>query len=114
MKKRINTLSRKKTSTAKTRKKSRSPTIKPLYEAPAQRDDLKTIRGIGPVLEKTLNQLGVTTYQQMANFEDEDISKVTEALGIIPSRIERDDWIGAARRAMSSSAGNGNGQGLRG
>lgn len=77
----------------------------PLFEAPNERDDLKQIHGIGPVLEKTLNQIGVTTYRQLASFNEEDIERVTEALGIIPNRIERDDWVGGARKALARSQG---------
>jgi predicted flap endonuclease-1-like 5' DNA nuclease len=77
----------------------------PLFEAPNERDDLKQIHGIGPVLEKTLNQIGVTTYRQLASFNEDDILRVTEALGIIPNRIERDDWVGGARKALAKSRG---------
>jgi len=64
----------------------------PLFTAPAgDADDLKKIGGVGPVLEKKLNDLGITTYQQIAAFTDEDIAKVDDALSF-KGRIERDDW----------------------
>ncbi|MGC1442826.1 MAG: hypothetical protein WA888_19655 [Burkholderiaceae bacterium] len=117
LKKRLTTLSNinRKTVAAKRASGKRKPAksngaakrtnLEPLFEAPNERDDLKKIHGIGPVLEKTLNHLGVTTYQQLASFKEEDISRVTEALGMIPNRIERDDWVGGARKALAQSRG---------
>lgn len=59
-------------------------------EGPA--DDLKKISGVGPVLEKKLNALGITTFAQVAAFTPEDIAKVDDALSF-KGRIERDDWL---------------------
>lgn len=55
-------------------------------------DDLKKISGVGPVLEKKLNGLGITTYAQIAAFSADDIAKVDEALSF-KGRIERDNWL---------------------
>ncbi|MCL4150450.1 UNVERIFIED_CONTAM: hypothetical protein GTU68_042852, partial [Idotea baltica] len=35
------------------------------------KDDLKKISGVGPVLEKKLNALGITTYEQIIGFSAE-------------------------------------------
>jgi len=79
-------------------KKTKSGTSpKPLYTAPAEKDDLKKINGIGPVMEKMLNSLGVTSFKQVAEFKAEDIRTVTEAIEAFPGRIERDNWIGGAK-----------------
>jgi len=51
-----------------------------LYTAPAEKDDLKRIKGIGPVMETTLYSLGVTSYRQIAEFTAVDIARVSEAL----------------------------------
>ncbi len=59
-------------------------------------DDLKKITGVGPVLEKKLNALGITRLDQVANFSDEDIAKVDDALNF-KGRISRDDWVGQAK-----------------
>jgi predicted flap endonuclease-1-like 5' DNA nuclease len=72
----------------------------PLYTAPAEKDDLKQIKGIGPVLERTLNELGVTTFKQLAGFTQHDIEKVSAAIDAFPGRIERDDWVGKAQELM--------------
>ncbi|MCP4380450.1 MAG: 30S ribosomal protein S2, partial [Hyphomicrobiales bacterium] len=59
-------------------------------------DDLKKITGIGPALEKKLHKLGITKLDQVANFSDEEIEKVDNALDF-KGRIQRDDWIGQAK-----------------
>ncbi|MBV6658411.1 MAG: 50S ribosomal protein L21 [Devosiaceae bacterium] len=64
-----------------------------LFAAPAgDADDLKKISGVGPVLEKKLNALGITTFAQVAAFTADDIAKVDDALSF-KGRIERDNWL---------------------
>ena len=48
------------------------------------------------MLEKKLNALGITRLDQIANFSDEDIAKVDDALNF-KGRISRDDWVGQAK-----------------
>jgi len=59
-------------------------------EGPA--DDLKKISGVGPVLEKKLNALGVTTFAQVAAMSRDDIEKLDDALSF-KGRIDRDNWL---------------------
>lgn len=75
----------------------------PIFQAPSEKDDLKKIKGIGPVMERTLNALGVTTFQQLADFTQEDIDKVSEAIDTFPGRIERDDWVGKAGQILQKN-----------
>ncbi len=70
--------------------------VEPLFTAPDTRDDLKKISGVGPVLEKKLNALGITAYEQIVNFSAEDITRVDEVLNF-KGRIERDNWVEQAR-----------------
>lgn len=72
----------------------------PLFDPVDQHDDLKQIYGIEAVTEKSLNQLGITSYSQLAELERHDIASIAEALEIVPGRIERDDWVGSARRQL--------------
>ncbi|MBO0345551.1 50S ribosomal protein L21 [Roseibium limicola] len=72
-------------------------TVAPLFTAPAgDKDDLKKISGVGPVLEKKLNELGITKYDQIINFSAEDIARVDDVLNF-KGRIERDNWIEQAK-----------------
>ena len=76
-----------------------------LADHPGQVDDLKRIRGIGPVLERTLNRLGIATFAQIGRFSAEDIERVGTALNVFRRRIERDDWIGGAREQYREKYG---------
>jgi predicted flap endonuclease-1-like 5' DNA nuclease len=69
------------------------------------KDDLKKIFGIGPVLEKTLNKLGIHAYEQIARFTPQDVERVSRALEFFPGRIERDDWIGSAQKQYRAKYG---------
>jgi predicted flap endonuclease-1-like 5' DNA nuclease len=59
-------------------------------------DDLKRIRGVGVLIEKKLNSLGVTSYEQVANWTGADIERVSQILDF-KGRIERENWIEQAR-----------------
>lgn len=60
-------------------------------------DDLKLIKGIGPAIEKTLNDLGICRFHQIAEMSEFDIDRVAQQLPGFRSRIYREDWIGQAR-----------------
>lgn len=65
--------------------------------APDNIDDLKVISGVGPALEKKLNDLGVYRYEQIGSWTKADIEWVDEQLKF-RGRIERDDWVSQARK----------------
>jgi predicted flap endonuclease-1-like 5' DNA nuclease len=60
-------------------------------------DNLQAIRGVGPAIEKTLHDLGIFRYSQIADMSEFDINRVAERLKGFRSRIYREDWIGQAR-----------------
>ncbi len=62
----------------------------------SDKDDLKQINGIGPALEKKLNELGIYTYEQVSQFDDDLVEKVNQAIEFFPDRIARDNWVGQA------------------
>lgn len=72
---------------------------------PRHDDDLKAIRGIGPKLERLLKDLGITSFEQIARLEPDDLAVVADALGSFPGRIERDDWVGSATRLHAETYG---------
>jgi len=63
----------------------------------AEKDDLKLISGIGPVLEGKLNGAGITSYQQIAALSDDEIERLESDVINFSGRIQRDDWIGQAK-----------------
>jgi len=79
---------------------------KKLFETPDEKDDLKKISGIGQVLEQMLNRIGITTFQQIARFTEQDIKQVDETFQVFQGRIVRDNWIGGAQVEYKKKYGN--------
>ena len=77
----------------------------PLLDSPDAPDDLRLIVGIGPVLERLLQQLGVSTYRQIARWSERDIDEFDAKLPEFPGRIRRDDWVTQARELHLSKYG---------
>ncbi len=65
-------------------------------------DNLTAINGIGGWIEEKLNALGIFTLGQIANFNEEDVEIVTEAIEFFPGRIERDEWVSQAKELLKS------------
>ena len=59
--------------------------------APTRTDDLKQIKGVGEVLEKTLHDLGVYEFQQIADWTDEHVAWMNNFLSFT-GRIDREKW----------------------
>jgi len=59
-------------------------------------NDLKRIRGIGVLIEKKLNSMGVVTYEHIANWTADDIDRVSQSLDF-KGRIELENWVEQAR-----------------
>jgi large subunit ribosomal protein L19 len=65
-------------------------------------DDLTQIKSIAPELAERLAGLGVIKFEQIANFSDDDIANVDEALSL-EGRLEKDDWVGQARGLLAEA-----------
>jgi large subunit ribosomal protein L21 len=63
-------------------------------------DDLSKIAGVGPVIVGKLEKLGITTFQQIADFTAEDITRIDEELNF-KGRIERDEWVKQANEFLA-------------
>lgn len=70
------------------------PKIKAAVGAP---DDLELLKGVGPKLNALLISLGVTRFDQIADWGADDIAEVDQHLGNFKGRIERDNWIEQAK-----------------
>jgi predicted flap endonuclease-1-like 5' DNA nuclease len=77
----------------------------PLLDGPNAPDDLKLIVGIGPVLERMLHQMGISTYRQIARWSERDIDEFDARLPEFPGRIRRDAWVTQARELHQSKFG---------
>jgi len=61
-------------------------------------DQLQKIKGVGPQMEKVLNQIGIYKFSQvskMTNAEYDLLDSITEKF---PGRAQRDDWAGQAKK----------------
>ena len=69
---------------------------------PSKPDDLKAISGVGGVLEKKVNKMGVWTYAQIADWKKAEIDHVNQYLNF-SGRIERDEWVKQCKRLAKTS-----------
>ncbi|WP_405406299.1 hypothetical protein [Paracoccus sp. Ld10] len=70
-------------------------------------DDLRAIKGIGPKVQQSLEQAGVTRFSQIAAWDDADVDRMADVIGRAASHIRNDDWVGQARvlAALPQEAG---------
>ena len=60
-------------------------------------DDLQTIEGIGPVLEKLCHELGIFHFDQIAGWGASEIAWMDGNLKGFRGRVTRDKWVAQAR-----------------
>ena len=58
----------------------------------SEKDDLKSIKGIGPFIEEKLNALGIFTFDQVSKMTPKIEEEVNEAIEFFPGRVRRDEW----------------------
>ena len=80
----------------------RASEIKAIAQVPVRQDDLKMISGVGPGLEKKLQDAGIKSYAQIAALTDDDIAELEAHVVKFAGRIKRDDWIGQAQQLMDA------------
>jgi len=85
----------------KSAKPQRTPQAKAIAQAPVRQDDLKMISGVGPGLEKKLQDVGIVSYAQIAALTDVEITELETNVIKFSGRIKRDDWIGQATQLMA-------------
>lgn len=73
------------------------PAAKPAAKpAAAKADNLQLLKGVGPKLAVLLGGLGVTSFQQIADWTDADIARIDPQLGTFQGRIARDNIVDQA------------------
>lgn len=68
----------------------------PAPEATDGADNLTELKGLGPKAAEKLNALGVTRFAQIANWSDEDVARIDEAIAG-RGRIDREEWVNQAK-----------------
>ena len=64
---------------------------------PEKSDDLKKIKGIGPVIEKRLHESGVHFFKQIALWSKQDTIDFETHWPEFHNRVERDQWVAGAK-----------------
>lgn len=65
--------------------------------APKAGDTLTTLKGLGPKAASRLDELGVTTFAQIAAWDEGDVEAIDARMGAFKGRIHRDRWVEQAR-----------------
>jgi predicted flap endonuclease-1-like 5' DNA nuclease len=66
-------------------------------------NDLKVIKGIGPVLEKNLNELNITAYDQISKMTIEDLTNLLNGAGINAKIYDLEGWKAQATLALKDA-----------
>ena len=64
-------------------------------------DDLKEIEGIGPAMEKLVNEMGFYHFDQIAGWSEADVAWVDANMKNFKGRITRDRWVAQAKIIVS-------------
>jgi predicted flap endonuclease-1-like 5' DNA nuclease len=60
-------------------------------------DNLELLKGVGPKLNTLLKSLGVTSFEQVADWSAADVREIDSRLGTFAGRISRDNWVDQAK-----------------
>jgi len=72
------------------------PAPEPAPAPAAKADNLQLLKGVGPKMVALLNGLGVTRFQQIADWTDADVAAIDPQLGAFQGRIARDAIVDQA------------------
>ena len=81
---------------------SKSTRPRLLTEVPVEEQDkLSLIKGIGPVIEKKLNELGIYTFEQISLWTTEEELWITTQLAF-PKSISKEEWVKQAKELLKA------------
>lgn len=90
----------KKTTKKKVVEKEVAEVEKIVVEKVEETNDLKVIKGIGPVLEKSLNELNITAYSQIAKMTIKNMTALLTDAGINAKIYDLSGWKAQAKLAL--------------
>ncbi len=68
-----------------------------------EEDNLTKIHGVGKKYAGMLNDLGISSYQQISKLRKADIRTLAAALGVLDDRLEKEDWVGGAKALLKQA-----------
>lgn len=83
---------------------AKAETVKPSAAPAAKLDDLTVLKGVGPKLAKALNDVGVTSYGQIAGWTEADIARIESQVAMAKGRVAKNGWVAQATRLSKVKA----------
>ena len=80
--------------------------VPPPVEVRQQIDSLRTVRGIGPAVEKKLNAQGIFRLQQLAELSSEDLLSLGHQVGLSDKQLKKNTWVQQARELLGLQTSN--------
>lgn len=90
----------KKTAAKTATKADAKPAAKPAAKsgAKAAKDDLTQLTGVGPAFATKLNDAGVTSFAQVAAWNDAEIERLDDEISGLKTKAEKGDWVAEAKK----------------
>jgi len=73
------------------------PSGQPVKLAGAATDTLTRLKGLGPKAATRLAELGVTHFEQIASWDEQEVATIDAQMGSFKGRILRDRWVEQAK-----------------
>ncbi len=84
-------------------KKAAAPKATEVADSAVDASNLSLISGVGPALEKKLRAAGVTSWNDIAAWDDAAIAKWDEELGL-KGRATKEEWVEQAKELLAGKA----------
>lgn len=78
--------------------KTEKPAAKPAAAKSAAADDLTQLTGAGPAFAAKLNEAGVTSFAQIAAWNDAEIERLDGEIPGVKAKAENGDWVAEAKK----------------
>ncbi|MGI9292068.1 MAG: helix-hairpin-helix domain-containing protein [Gammaproteobacteria bacterium] len=72
----------------------------PPVETPPTTDNLRSIRGIGPAMERKLQDQGIYSLRQLAELKNEELLDLARKLGVSKKQLQKNSWARQAREIL--------------
>ncbi|MEQ8404738.1 MAG: 50S ribosomal protein L21 [Oceanicaulis sp.] len=66
--------------------------------AKASSDDLTKLDGVGPAFATKLNEAGVTSFDQIAKWDEAEIERLDGEISGLKTKAEKGDWVAEAKK----------------
>lgn len=70
------------------------------YSGTGKKDNLKRLRGVNPFIEKKMHAIGIHSFRQIANLNEEDQEKLNGILGLSKKKFQKEEWVFQSRRMV--------------